>query len=60
MKVIVLWDVILGPSPDTYHSFGRESASASFIVEEEFEIVDYFLSFICSRIQTTWKCLPPT
>jgi len=36
MKVIVFWDVILGPSPDSYHSIGRESAAAAFIVEEDF------------------------
>jgi hypothetical protein len=36
MKVIVFWDVILGFSPDSYYSFGRESAAAAFMVEEDF------------------------
>ena len=36
MKVTVFWYVILGPSPDSHHSFGRESASAAFVAEKEF------------------------
>jgi hypothetical protein len=36
LKVTVFWDVILNPSTDSYHSSGRESSAATFIVEKKF------------------------